>query len=115
MFDLVLYNKSTKDYFFIKGLEDSSITPNVREFKNFSMPKGAPRGEYLYFLFEDLRHDVGMIENEVPLKCLITTQEGNVTLESIRPEQGILRYGECCGNPSDSTLYLSMDISYLYL
>jgi hypothetical protein len=113
-FDLLLYNKATKDYYFIKGLRDTSITPATREFKDFTMPQGAPFGEYQYFCFEDLRRDTGIIEDEQPLKCLITTQEGNVPLELIKPEMGILRYGECCGE-KQTTLYLNTDVSYLYL
>lgn len=114
-FDLLLWHKSTKDYFFIKGLKDSSITPSIREFKDFYMPSGATYGEYQYFCFEDLRNDIGIIESEVPLECIITTQEGNVPLSLLNPEMGVLRYGDCCSVPSGSTLYLNSEVSYLYL
>ena len=113
-FDILLWNKATKDYFFIKGLIDTSITPATREFEDFSMPSGATYGEYQYFCFEDLRHDTGIIEDEQPLKCLITTKEGNVPLELLRPEMGILRYGACNGE-KQTTLYLNTNVSYLYL
>lgn len=115
MYDLILYNNTTKDSVLYSGLTDKSENNLYYDFSGLDLD--LPLGEYTYFVLFNEREDVQYMFKDVPLNSILHTEDGDVLLRDLEPETGLLRITGCgCEtNPlTKDTFYVDKNVSYQY-
>lgn len=109
MYDLILQNNASKKEYLVSGLKDTGNW-QAYVFEGFSMPEGAPYGEYYGALIWNGRSDVVYDFRDVLLDTVLRTGQGDVLLRDLRPEIFLLRYGEV----EPANIYREKDTEYVY-
>ena len=110
MFTIIAQNSATRQEFVIEHLVNSSPSPLYYQFRRFTMPAGAPKGEYRCALIWNGRDDCVYVTSDDLMETLIKTEEGDVYLKDLRPEVFLLRYGDL----EDTGLKINRDTNYVY-
>lgn len=97
MFSIIFQNNASKKITVYDGLFSSGNDLYLL-FEDFVFSQGEEDGFYTYYLFYNDRDDVTYIFNEVPLKTIIKTQDGEVTLYDLNPLTGLMRLGNMVEN-----------------
>lgn len=110
MYTLILQNTATRVEYIVKDLVNVSPSILYYKFNRFTMPAGAPEGEYRCALIWDGRDDSVYVPDDDLMETVIQTGEGDVKLKNLKPEVFMLRYGL----PQDSGVSYEKDVMYVY-
>lgn len=110
MYDIIMQNNASKEFFLLQGLEDEAVTELYIEFNDVDLPEGMPDGEYTYACFVNNREDVNYIFKTPILDTLVQTDDGEIELRYIKPYTGLLRVGEV----NEANIYDVSDTNYPY-
>ena len=91
MFDLILQNNASREFYLYQGLENVSPTELYIEFDDIDID--APDGEYTYALICNDNSGT-TYQFKTPILDTIVTEDGrNIILRELRPYMGLLRVG----------------------
>lgn len=94
-YDIILQNCATKQEYIVEKLENSSKNGLYLQFDGFSMPEGAPDGEYRYYLIANQRDDVEYELIDDILKSKVKVGDDfECKLWQLNPIMGLMKYGE---------------------
>lgn len=93
MYDIILQNNASKEFFLLQGLEDEARTELYLEFNDVELPDDLPDGEYVYAVLGNKREDVTYVFNTPILDTIVQTEDGDVVLRDLQPFTGLLRVG----------------------
>lgn len=112
LYDILIFNNSTKKDYLFQGKEDTSNNPMCHTFENLDL-SGLPSGEYTTFT---IRNDYGeAVEweiSDVPLKSILKYEGKQYVLKDLLPEISLLKLG--VEETIDRSVYKAKNEEYAY-
>ena len=91
MFDLIIQNNASREFFLYQGLENVSATELYIEFDDVDID--APDGEYTYALICNDNSGVTYTFRTPILDTIVAVNGENIILRQLSPYTGLLRVG----------------------
>lgn len=99
MYDLIIQNNASREFFLYQGLENVSSTELYIEFNPIDID--APDGEYTYAVYENDDSGVTYTFKTPILDTIVHQDEEDIILREKRPYMGLMRVG----TPSSNAVY----------
>lgn len=91
IYDLILQNNASKEFFLYSGLTDTSTS---HLYHKFDVDLDVPSGEYTYAVIKNTRDDVEYDFKTPILDTIVKADDQEVQLSYLQPCTGLLRVGE---------------------
>lgn len=112
IFDILVFNNSTKKDYLFQGQEDYSNSPLYHSFENLDL-SGLPSGEYsCYVIRNDYSTGVTWEIKDVPMNSILYYEDKQFKLSDLLPEISILKIGTDA--TEDKNEYKAKDVEYAY-
>ena len=112
LYDILIFNNSTKKDYLFQGQEDTSNNPLCHTFENLDL-SGLPSGEYTcYTIRNDYGKAVEWEISDIPLKSILKYEGKQYILKDLLPEIVLLKIGT--ENTKDDSTYKKTDVRYTY-
>ena len=112
LYDILIFNNSTKKDYLFQGQEDTSNNPLCHTFENLDL-SGLPSGEYTCYT---IRNDYGTAVTwdikDVPLNSVLTYEGKEFKLAALLPEISLLKLG--VEETIDKSVYKAKNEEYAY-
>lgn len=101
MYNLIIQNNGSREFFVIRNLKNVSTNDLYLRFQGVDLPEGVVDGEYTYAVFTSDGDDYE-IEPKTPiLDTILTADDTSITLRDLTPIMGLMRVGKV----EDSNVY----------
>ena len=110
MYDIILQNNASKEFFILSGLNNTSTTELYLQFEEVDMPEGVQDGEYTYAVIRNDREDTKYSPRTPILDTIVSTVEGDIVLKDLCPLTGLLRVGK----PTPDSVYDDGHLTHPY-
>lgn len=94
MYDIILQNNASKEFFVLSGLQNTSFTELYLQFEGVELPEEAQDGEYTYAVVKNERQDVIYAPKTPILDTIATVNGEDFILRDLCPLTGLLRVGK---------------------
>lgn len=112
LYDILIFNNSTKKDYLFQGQEDISNNPLCHTFENLDL-SALPSGEYtVYTIRNDYGTGVTWEVRDVPLNSVLTYDEKQFKLSDLLPEISLLKLGTEA--TTDKSVYKAKNEEYTY-
>lgn len=112
LYDILIFNNSTKKDYLFQGQEDTSNSPLCHTFKDLDLSE-LPSGEYtVYVIRNDYSTGVSWDVKDVPLNSVLTYEDKQFKLADLLPEISLLKLG--VEATIDKSSYRAQNEEYAY-
>ena len=112
LYDILIFNNSTKKDYLFQGQEDTSNNPLCHTFENLDLSE-LPSGEYtVYVIRNDYSTGVTWEIKDVPLNSILRYEDKDFKLADLMPEISLLKLG--VEATIDKSAYRAQNEEYAY-